>query len=412
MLSSTFSAWFLCAAVLVGAAGAAEPLGVPAAAPLAMSQPSADAVRAQITRLHKDHAEKFARRTARGKDALAHDLLADAGVSGHPPVEQAALLREAIRLAGEADDGPTLLAAIDRLAASFTGVVVADERRKALGHLKRQPYAVALITLLDTPGDEHAATTAGRWLGAVAGRWAEALPLILMGSGDPLLQAAAKLEAAQHAPTLELAQAWIDAARKTATGPEQIGLLKHAERGLEQLLPGLVGDDAQRARTLLDGILPQIPLDPALVDWDKLTALQWDRLPGVTLSLVARPDRTDSGVLLEPGESVRIVAHPTDTWSFVVDSKEHVVTGWRGKPTSVGIMTGDGNGGSRYGYVRLGVQGIPYGAVLMWIDTNKRQLADEITGPGHVWLGPSSEHTAESNCTGAIRVKIIHPPGD
>ncbi|MBA3937288.1 MAG: hypothetical protein H0X38_07490, partial [Planctomycetes bacterium] len=249
-------------------------------------------------------------------------------------------------------------------------------------------------------------------LGAVAGRWPEALTVLVQATGDAPAQAAALLEyGPPPGAPLPVAQAWIDLARKSPAGAERIGMLTHAELLLERALPALNGADAKRAHAALDQILPQIPLDPARINWTTLTAAEWERIPAPIYPLTARVDRSDSGLVLEPGESVRVVPHPTETWSFLVEVKDHVVCTWKGVERSVSLELNDGNTITHITH-RLGSQGYLYGSVLMWFDVNQKKQVGVINGPGRLWFGPSTDRTVEGSTNGTIRLKIVRLDGE
>jgi hypothetical protein len=262
--------------------------------------------------------------------------------------------------------------------------------------------------VVDTPDDARACAVAGRWLGPIAGRWQEALPLLGRASGEPHLQKAAMAEVAATNPTevLQAAEMWMEAIKRTK-GEERIGILKHVFDVAQRIRPQLAGISQTKAGKLIETTEPQIPLDLSQVEWSKLTGKQWDRIAAPEISLVARTDRTDTGIILGDGEAVRVVPNPDDRWSFQLAGEDApVVTGWKGVMRLYTFTVNDSNG-IRSMTVSLGVQGILYGAVVAFTDVNKRKLAGIIKGPGKLWLGPASNRKGETGTSGTIRVKIV-----
>ncbi len=396
---------------------AAEPTSVPVA-PVAVARsapPSADDEKEALARVQLVYASRYAVKTPKGKAALARMIMRHAPAQRGTPAVEWVLLHEALRLGGESDEAEVVLLAIDRLAAMFSGVNVTEERRKALQHARSKPAVAALLTLLDMPDDARAAMVAGRWLAFSANRWDEALPLLRRIADEPALQAAAALDQ-PVAPPLPSAKAWAELAAKRRPGagprsaatPEQTGMRVRALALYRAALPALKGPDRQVADAAIADLEPQIPLAACDVDLVNLTAAQWDRLPYPIIPLVAKLDTTDVNLPLAAGEAVRVVPRPTDTWSFqVADSSKPLVTDWHGTEHIVNlILSGNTNGPSRVA-VDLGLQGHPYGAVLMWVDPNHKLVAGIIAGPGRLMLGPASGHQSENGTSGSIRIKLV-----
>lgn len=399
--------------------------GGAATAGVATPRPDEDARRDAVSRLKKSFAADYARRSSHDKLALAHRLAAGAAaVAGSDWPMFDAMLSESMRLSSETDDCLGVLTCIERLAATFSGVDTAAEKRNVLRRMYRKPAAAAILKLLDAPDDQRANAIAGKWYAFEAGRWDDALPL-LQRSGDDGLAAVAKMEAAKPANSAErllVADAWHELGRKSS-GEDRIGMYRRALAWYALAAPDLGGEDAARVKQTVAQIKPLVPLDLDHVDWSTLTAEDWERIAAPTVLVQAKLDRTDPQVVLADQQAVRIVPHPTETWTFgVYDLTAKVVCGWRGQPTVAllqntgsrvrvggGGPAGGGGGGGAVGNrrVTLGVNGLPYGSLLMWFDPNEKSAAGVITGPGKLWLGPSTDRTAESEASGAIRVKII-----
>ncbi len=385
------------------------PAAVVAAPVKRVAQPDDASVKKASVIVRTVYAGRYAVKDERGKRTQARMMLRHAAWHRDDAALEMVLLRESLRLASEASDAETILADIDALDAAFDGVVVADERRKAFEHVARKPFVLALLKLLDAPDDVRSCAVAGRWLGMVAGRWSEALPVLARASDEPAIKALAEREtaAAQPPQLREAAQAWLDAA-KTVKVDERVGVLKHALELAQRALPGLTGAEQQQEQQFIAKTILQIPLELDQVDWGKLTAEQWERIPAPVIPLVSKIDRTDTQVLVAEGASVRVVPHPTDMWSFVLaDTPTPTVTDWKGVRRSYTYTTTDDTGFTHKLTVGLGVQNFLYGAVLMWTDVNHKRLAGVISGPGKIWIGPSSTHQGEVTTSGAIRVKLV-----
>jgi hypothetical protein len=382
---------------------------VPAAtAPQRVAPADAAAVKSATALVREVYAVRYAVKTAAGKRKLARMMVEHAEWHRSNAALAEVLLRESLRLACEADDHATVLAAIDALDATFTGISIAEERAKAFKETARKPFIVALQKVVETPDDARACGVAGRWLGPIAGRWQEAVPVLGRASGEAHLQKAAMAEVAATNPTevLLAAEIWMDVTKRTK-GEERIGILKHVFDLAQRVKPQLAGISQTKAVKLIDTAEAQIPLDLSQVEWSKLTGKQWDRIAAPEISLLAKTDRTDSGIILADGETVRVVPNPEDRWSFNLAGEDApVVTGWKGVPRLYKFTVNDSNG-IRSMTVMLGVQGILYGAVVAFTDVNKRKLAGNISGPGKLWLGPASNRKGETGTSGTIRVKIV-----
>lgn len=369
----------------------------------------AAAVKSASELVREVYAGRYAVKTDGGRRTLGRMMLRHSAWHRANPALTEVLLRESLRLACEADDHETVLAAIDALEAAFTGVSVVDERRKALKEVARKPFVAALQKLFDMPDDARSCAIAGRWLGPVAGRWNEALPLLQRATTEPWLQKTAEGEVAASTPmqVWQAAEAWMEVLKRTK-GDERIGILKHVRDLAQRALPNLTGITKTKAEQLIAKVEPQIPLDLDQVDWSTLTGAQWERIAAKPISLVAKIDRTDTGIILAEGEVVRVVANPDDRWSFQLagEEKSPVVTDWKGVRRLYTYTISDDNGVRRV-TISLGLQGILYGAVVAFTDINNRMRAGIIRGPGKLMLGPASNRKGEVGTSGIMRVKIV-----
>jgi hypothetical protein len=376
-----------------------------------VAPPDEEEVKKATATLKKVYAARYAAKDDHGKAVLARMMLKHAEWHRMEPALAMALLRESVRLATEGKDYPGALTAIDHLEAAFTGVMVNEERRKAFQKSTSRVFTVALLKLIDTPDDVRSCVVAGRWLGPVAGRWQEALPVLVRATEDAPIQALAAKESEPMAMPAEIAQAaqgWMDLAAKTTNLEERGGMQKHALALFQRASTGLQGIEQEKAKQSIAALQAKIPLDLEKIDWAAITAAEWEHLPGTAIPVVGKVDRTDTSIVLKEGESVRVVPHPTETWNFALTDNSAVTPDWKGVERTVSILINDPqNGGTRTLIHRCGAQGHLYGAMLMWTDVNRKLRAGVITGPGKVFFGPSSDRMGEKSVTGALRVKIV-----
>lgn len=391
---------------LLAPADQPPPAVVPAQSRIAPAD--AAAVKSAHAQVREVYAGRYAAKSERGKRTLGRMMLRHVTWHRSNAAIAEVLLRESLRLACEVDDFETVLSAIDTMEKTFTGISIADERRKAFQEVARRPFIVALQKLLDTPDDARACGIAGRWLGLSAGRWDEALPLLCQATSDADLQKLATAEVAADDPgkLFKSAEGWLEGTKRFK-GDERIGALKHVLDLAQRALPGLTGITKTQADQLIAKVAPQIPLDLDLVDWSTLTGEQWERIPYPAIPVIAKLDRIDPKISLAEGEVVRVVANPDDRWTFeLADNTGPFTTDWKGVYRLYTYIANDDNG-PRSVTVSLGVQRIRYGAVLAFTDINKRMRAGLVRGPGKLWLGPSSDHRGEKTTSGSIRVKIV-----
>lgn len=142
----------------------------------------------------------------------------------------------------------------------------------------------------------------------------------------------------------------------------------------------------------------QLPLDLDRLDWAALTPAQWQKLPGAELAIPIRVARSGPAVQLKEGQSMRIVAHPSDEWKIQSGSTP-ITTTWSGlasKRQANGKMAPGPRG--PYRAFRIG-------ELLMQVGNEEAPTRLGIVeGPGTVWLLPNRP---EGDNQGIIRVKVV-----
>jgi hypothetical protein len=293
----------------------------------AVAPPAAADQRAATAQVRKLFKEQFARTRPAQKRRLAARLLKEAKQTVDDAALRWALLGESLQLAADGGELATLLAAADARATQFTGVDAKAVKKEWLAKL-HAPVATAALKLLANPDDVDANSTVGKWFAQDARRWDEAVPMLAHG-GDAVWRKPAEMELAVPAgpgQRLELADGWYDLGAK-AKDPAKEALWEHALTWYREAVPGLTGISATRVATRITEIEDFLPLVD--VDWNALTARQWERLRAPAKTVSVQSDHVPAGVTLTAGQKVRVVPHPTDTWSlsgFGIDA----TVGWKG----------------------------------------------------------------------------------
>jgi hypothetical protein len=283
---------------------------------------------------------------------------------------------------------------VERQSSQFAGLVLGDELRATLRRMGAKPVAQGILKLLDEPADPAANLTVGRWYAFTARRWDDGMPMLANGS-DAGLAKLAQMELdkpGEAAERAQLADAWFEAARKPVGKDDRIPMLSRALSWYGEALGGLTGLQKDGVAKRMAEIEKQLPIDVDNIDWKTLTAGQWDRIKAPIVTVQMRLDRTDAQVVLKAGERVRVVAHPSETWTVDLGTWGGVVTtNWRGRKMPAAAMSG---------VHRMA-------AMLCWIDNGAKQNCGIIAGPGKLYLGPNSDWWYNPERNGSIRAKIV-----
>jgi hypothetical protein len=371
----------------------------------ATALPSAQAQKDAVAQVRKYYAKSYAKRDASAKVRLARRLLEETAKNRNDPAVFHQMACEAVRLASEAEAYEPLLDGIELLAGTFSDFDLQAEKQAALKKMSGKQVAVAISKLLGEPTNAEANLTAGKWFCLVARRWSEGLPMLNMGS-DAELAKIAKMEIAgprSGAEELQLADAWYDNAGKQRTKEDKLGMQARALYWYQKTVNQLDGLGKDRVVKRLLEIEKQLPLDPDSIDWNTLTATQWDKLKGREVVVNARVDRFDPGIALAAGEAVRVVPHPTDQWTIVlngwISEGKKASCDWRG-------YSGRNNRNNRTYFIG-GASAFNPGALLVWLEAGERRNAGVIKGPGRVYFSPQIVEYATGDRTGTIRVKLL-----
>lgn len=349
----------------------------------------ADAVR-ELKRLYRDG---YADRSDGGRASLLKSFRDQAVTTKDDPVTAFALFEEAIGLASQIRAVDDVLTLVDAQAKAFD-IDATQAKKDILGRLRTSAPARAVITLLDDPADPAANTVAGKYYAFDLRRWDVGFAMLSMGEDEQLAKLAemeiAKPQGAQQ--ELELADAWF--ALGGSRNSDDIACWDRAMLWYETVVPKLDGATKTRATSRMDEMFGVV--FPSQVDWDNLTVEQWAKLKPVAQVVVAcNTPKTETKVVLRPGQRARVVPHPTETWrfhSFFSNGPQEVT--YKGKEflrTTIFANSEDD-------------WSFPLGAMIMYIDEGKKARVGVIEGPGHIILRSSRPNYGNR---GSIKVKIL-----
>lgn len=361
----------------------------------AIPVPTPEAQQAALALIRKAYAKGYAKRDMPGRRRLARTLLDESEKNTSDPPAYHQMIVEAVRLAGEAEDYLMLFEGCEKLAAKFQGLDAKAEKQAALRKLSSKATAAAILKLLDAPADPAANLTAGKWFAYVGRRWEEALPMLAL-SGDPGYVQIAQMERANPtaaAEQVQVADAWYDLGRKASGRDDKSGAWSRALTWYQRAAPGVEGLAKDRLVQRTAEIEKALPVDMDNLDWNNLTAAQWDRLKGMEMVVPANQARVDAGVVLAAGQKVRVVPHPTETWKMTIYGDGVRIFGYRGyKPVQYRLPT---------------PQGLDPGALQSWLDNGPRSNGGILVGPGRLLLGAGPSSWIIQDRSGQIRVKLL-----
>lgn len=364
--------------------------------------PDEKAVKSTIAELKKLYAKDYAGKSDPQKRRFAGKLVGEAAKSKGDATIYYATLQEAVRLAQESEDYERLLDTIDLTAASFQGYEAKEQKKQWLRKLTGKPTATAIATLLDTPTDPGANTAAGKFFCFQLKRWDQGLPMLSL-CGDSDLKAVAEQDLSkptEDAQRVQVADAWYAVTKKGGPSAEKFAAMARAQHWYLQA-KGVTGVAKERVGQRLADIDKALPLDMDNVDWENLTPSQWTKLKGQGSVVQVRVDRSGPVATLKPGQRVRVVPHPSDTWSC---------QSWTGMVSSTWAGTDVTRQGRDGGEVTMLLSfSTPYsafrfGELLCQVDKGDPQSCGVISGPGPVWMIPNRPG---GDNKGEIRIKLV-----
>ncbi|MDA3961061.1 MAG: hypothetical protein PF961_09740 [Planctomycetota bacterium] len=324
-----------------------------------------------------------ARGDARG--LAAKQLLAE-GLRSKRDEQRYGLLAQSLSLAADARQLGACLDAATALAKHFDRDAVLDLLRSELPSL-RDPGAQALA-LLDDPLNPTANGVVGSHLALSERRYAEAAVYWLL-CDDPALVALAEADTGTDA--LAAAEAWDRYGEDIRKRDERAVAWARALEAYQHAIPDLDGARLRQAEDRRLTLLGAVPASWVDLEWDAITAEEWDALRATTVSVAAKTKPTDCRIRLAEGQQLRVVPHPSDTWTWEGRywQTAHTVT-WRGQRTLLSM-------GGPHALGEL--------TVLLSKD-GPRQSVGLVTGPAQVHLAPFISYD-EAVGKGTIRAKLI-----
>jgi hypothetical protein len=366
-------------------------------APGSAELPDANTQRKAVADLKQIYAADYKSARTEDKRALAGKLYAAAEKSKDEPSMRWALLNEAMRLGKETEHYWVVLRASDALAATFAGFDAAAEKKKALQSMGGKLGAAQVVKLLDDPSDPTANAAVGRMF-CVSGEWADGLAMLAAGNDADAkkiadMELAGPTTAGQQA---EIGDGWYDLGKKAKTPFERDAFLNRCRTWYQKCEKTIEGVSKARVAQRLTEIDKLIP--PPITDWNKLTVNQWESLKGVIVVVDAKKTRIDTGITMAPGRPVRVVPHPTETYTISRWSSSYTCT-WRGNKRAY-------SDSDRF----------EIGEICAWVGQKgqKTKCLVPISGEGPLVLAPYNDrddyysyYGEGDKSSGAIRVKII-----
>jgi hypothetical protein len=344
-----------------------------------------------VRRLFK---EDYAKTKPNQKHRLMSKLLEQVPATKDDPVTQYALLSESLDLAVAISDWYAVVTICNQMPQYFAGIEAKAKTKEVFAKVHVTATVPAILKLLDNPDDADANAVVGKYFCFERGQWPIGLPLLAHGS-DADYKAAAEMELLRPASApqqVELADKWYDLGKKARPGARE-SLLARAFSWYKQAESTMTGITKQRIAQRIEEIDSLLPVTN--VDFDNLTPKQWDHLRGATVEVSAGKDRNDIGISITRGQRVRVVPHPTDTWTSDYFNTPITVT-WKGY-----LPVRNGNFITTYG-----VGDFPIGALVMQVEQGKQEKPGILEGEGRIFLGPYVAGWG-SGGTGKIRCKIL-----
>ncbi len=362
------------------------------------AQPAAAAL-ANIKSLYKDD---YAKRKPFQKLRLAKKLIDQVAQSKDDAASVWTMLKEAERLALECDDYDLYLTSVDTRAAWFTGVDAIKEKKADLGKMKSKPIANAIVTLIEKPDDAAANTIAGRFFCLEARKWDLGMPMLALGS-DVDFKKVAEMDGTNPTAADEqtlTADRWYDLVRRGNTPTEKTGMQGRAFMWYSKAVATLTGVAKDRATKRIAELDKALPLTS--IDWDNLTASQWDKLKAAPVVVEGRKGRTNSGITLKPGMRLRVVPHPSDTFTLESSYYGKVNIDWKGNVVTDKPKDTADAGAITY---RFGTRGP--GAMQVQIGDSKDFVAPGIHEGNGVLYVMANGRSWYGNVGGSIRIKVL-----
>ena len=311
------------------------PAGTATNAVAKVEPPDAETIKSLTTKVKELYKSSYA--NSRGRAGLVDNLIDQATKSDKDIASRYVLLSEARELAVGAKNVLAVMTVCEQLATTFTGATSAEQQRQYLPRISGVAVVPALMKLFDQPDDVAACAVVGRWYAVDVQAWDRALPLLIKGNDAPLAKAATQ-ELGTHSRSIEqlsIADQWYDLGKRASSATKE-SFWRHALEWYGKGTTGLSGAAIATALKRISEIEEFLPLGPD-ADYNKISPGQWEKLKGVIFSVDSNRGRMQTTIMLSEGHSVRVVPHPTDTWSYSDGRSPAAQTTWKG----ASIFAGD-----------------------------------------------------------------------
>ncbi|TVR39484.1 MAG: hypothetical protein EA402_14710 [Planctomycetota bacterium] len=270
------------------------------------------------------YADRLRERDPAQRWVFAGELLEQAKATDHDPALRYTMLSEALDLAVSSSALHLMWDLSQQLAEDFAGLSQAELLSQQLSRVRASPSARAMQSLLSNPLDPDANSLVGQFFVLEADRLESGIDFLLMGSNEQWrsiggMERAGPREAQER---YQLARAWDGLIADERDARRNGTMRRRALHWYELAEPGLNGMAKTIAAQRIAELRPTVPLLTA--DWNKLNALDWERLVGTVVTVDATRG-TKLPLSLGDGQKMRIVPHPDDRWNYVgFSSREQV----------------------------------------------------------------------------------------
>ena len=366
--------------------------------------PSSEVQKSSIATIRSLYKADFAKRKPNQKNNLMLKIHGQALATKDDPTMQYSLLTLAIDLGMECQNYVSVLESCDLMVKNFSGVDAKAYKKTVFAKTKNTTTA-AIIKLLDDPQNGEANSTVGKYFSYEEQRWDLGIPLLMHGA-DAELKSMGDMEMLKPegvAQQVELGDRWYDIGKKGSKATKE-GPMARALYWYQLAEPKITGISKDRIAKRLDEIDAILPMTN--LNYDNLTAKQWDRLKGNVVTAFVGKDRKDIGLTLTPGAKFRIVPHPTDQWQWNSYYSSFSSSSGNGQKevNYKGLVQTYTSGGVVYSYNEGGIND---GALVMQIESGAWMKPGLIEGDGRVYLGPYSRYSYGLGGKGEIRCKIM-----
>jgi hypothetical protein len=375
--------------------------------------PDSKEVRSAVGQIRKDNKAAYADRTDGGRKKLMKELFELGQKTTDDALMRYALYEAALDLAVDLKHVDQMLTIVEAQADGYA-IDVVPAKVEALGRLRSDSVAKAVITLLSDPADPAANTVAGRYFAFTVRRWDVGFAMLSIGDDEELVKVAdmeiAKPQGSQQ--EVEMGDTWF-----ALGGPKNSDTVAAWDRAMhwyEIASAHTEGATKLRIAARMDEMFGVV--FPSKVDWNALSDEQWQKLrPIAAVSVAANAAKVDTRVTLREGQRARVIPAPGDQWTFNNPLANKPVETSSGGIDILGELGMRGPGGragpgarARGGAAAGGPAALdfalPLGSLIMYTDEAAKLPAGVIEGPGTITLRSAQP---QFGSRGSIRVKIL-----